>query len=89
MSPSDYATDAVIQESLRQELDKGVTLLTVAHRLQTIMDSDKIVSSARAYLIRWPYHGMFADGARCWPNRAYQIPIIVSTLTDVVVGRVW
>lgn len=42
---SDYATDAVIQESLRQELDKGVTLLTVAHRLQTIMDSDKIVST--------------------------------------------
>ncbi|EPS98690.1 hypothetical protein FOMPIDRAFT_1037403 [Fomitopsis schrenkii] len=39
----DYATDAVIQESLRQELDKGVTLLTVAHRLQTIMDSDRIM----------------------------------------------
>ena len=44
MHMPDYATDAVIQESLRQELDKGVTLLTVAHRLQTIMDSDKIVS---------------------------------------------
>ena len=40
----DYATDSVIQESLRRELDKGVTLLTIAHRLQTIMDSDKIVS---------------------------------------------
>ncbi|KZT67108.1 multidrug resistance-associated ABC transporter [Daedalea quercina L-15889] len=42
-SAIDYATDAVIQASLRQELDKGVTLLTVAHRLQTIMDSDKIM----------------------------------------------
>ena len=42
--PLDYATDAVIQASLREELDKGVTLLTVAHRLQTIMDADKIVS---------------------------------------------
>ncbi|EPT00314.1 hypothetical protein FOMPIDRAFT_1023884 [Fomitopsis schrenkii] len=42
-SAIDYATDSVIQESLRQELDKGVTLLTVAHRLQTIMDSDKIM----------------------------------------------
>ncbi|TFY70118.1 hypothetical protein EVJ58_g61 [Rhodofomes roseus] len=39
----DYATDTVIQESLRRELDKGVTLLTIAHRLQTIMDADKIM----------------------------------------------
>lgn len=44
MIDADYATDSVIQESLRKELDKGVTLLTIAHRLQTIMDADKIVS---------------------------------------------
>ena len=46
---TDYETDAIIQKSLRTELGKDVTLLTVAHRLQTIMDSDKIVS-----------HGCFA-----------------------------
>ena len=40
----DYETDAIIQESLRREVAKDVTLLTVAHRLQTIMDADKIVS---------------------------------------------
>ena len=40
----DYETDAIIQKSLRTELGKDVTVLTVAHRLQTIMDSDKIVS---------------------------------------------
>ena len=40
----DYETDTIIQKSLRTELGKDVTLLTVAHRLQTIMDSDKIVS---------------------------------------------
>jgi ABC-type multidrug transport system fused ATPase/permease subunit len=40
----DYETDALIQASLRRELSKDVTVLTVAHRLQTIMDSDKIVS---------------------------------------------
>ncbi|KAH9951515.1 hypothetical protein B0H21DRAFT_775731 [Amylocystis lapponica] len=39
----DYDTDAVIQTSLRKELAKDVTLLTVAHRLQTIMDADKIM----------------------------------------------
>ncbi|CCM03907.1 uncharacterized protein FIBRA_06058 [Fibroporia radiculosa] len=42
-SAIDYATDTVIQESLRKELDKGVTVLTIAHRLQTIMDADKIM----------------------------------------------
>ncbi len=41
---TDYETDEIIQKSLRQELGKDVTLLTIAHRLQTIMDADKIVS---------------------------------------------
>ncbi|KAJ6585299.1 P-loop containing nucleoside triphosphate hydrolase protein, partial [Mycena capillaripes] len=39
----DYATDSIIQNSLRQELRGDVSLITVAHRLQTIMDADKIV----------------------------------------------
>ncbi|KAI1790062.1 P-loop containing nucleoside triphosphate hydrolase protein [Ganoderma leucocontextum] len=42
-SAIDYETDTIIQRSLRTELGKDVTLLTVAHRLQTIMDSDKIM----------------------------------------------
>ncbi|EMD39575.1 hypothetical protein CERSUDRAFT_111891 [Gelatoporia subvermispora B] len=42
-SAIDYATDTVIQQSLRHKLGKDVTLLTVAHRLQTIMDADKIM----------------------------------------------
>ena len=42
-SSIDYETDAVIQSSLRKELGNDVTLLTVAHRLHTIMDADKIV----------------------------------------------
>ncbi|EIM80350.1 P-loop containing nucleoside triphosphate hydrolase protein [Stereum hirsutum FP-91666 SS1] len=42
-SAIDYKTDAVIQESLRTELKKDVTVITVAHRLQTIMDADKIM----------------------------------------------
>ncbi|KAI0080061.1 P-loop containing nucleoside triphosphate hydrolase protein [Panus rudis PR-1116 ss-1] len=42
-SAIDYETDTIIQSSLRKELDKDVTLLTIAHRLQTIMDADKIM----------------------------------------------
>ncbi|KAG6845454.1 hypothetical protein H0H87_008814 [Tephrocybe sp. NHM501043] len=39
----DYETDAVIQSSLRRELGTDMTLIIVAHRLQTIMDADKIM----------------------------------------------
>ncbi|KAJ7630594.1 P-loop containing nucleoside triphosphate hydrolase protein [Roridomyces roridus] len=42
-SAIDYKTDSIIQASLRNELSKDTTLLTVAHRLQTIMDADKIM----------------------------------------------
>ncbi|CCM05744.1 uncharacterized protein FIBRA_07976 [Fibroporia radiculosa] len=42
-SAIDYATDAAIQASLRREMNNGVTILAVAHRLQTIMDADKIM----------------------------------------------
>ncbi|KAI0791665.1 P-loop containing nucleoside triphosphate hydrolase protein [Abortiporus biennis] len=42
-SAIDYDTDAIIQKSLRQELSKDTTVLIVAHRLQTIMDTDKIM----------------------------------------------
>ena len=44
-SAIDYKTDAVIQQSLRSGLKKDVTVITIAHRLQTIMDADKIVSA--------------------------------------------
>lgn len=43
----DYKTDTVIQTTLRNELPSDVTVITVAHRLQTIMDADKIVSRYR------------------------------------------
>ncbi|KAI5825519.1 hypothetical protein K523DRAFT_323377 [Schizophyllum commune Tattone D] len=42
-SAIDYKTDNIIQESLRQNLKNDVTLITIAHRLQTIMDADKIL----------------------------------------------
>ncbi|KAJ7797502.1 P-loop containing nucleoside triphosphate hydrolase protein [Mycena olivaceomarginata] len=42
-SAIDYKTDTVIQSSLRTELPSDTTCLIVAHRLQTIMDADKIM----------------------------------------------
>ncbi|KAF8071880.1 hypothetical protein FPV67DRAFT_1779021 [Lyophyllum atratum] len=42
-SAIDYETDAVIQSSLRRELGKDMSLIIVAHRLQTVMDADKIM----------------------------------------------
>ncbi|KAH9028047.1 P-loop containing nucleoside triphosphate hydrolase protein [Lactarius deliciosus] len=42
-SAIDYKTDTIIQTSLRTELKGDVTLITVAHRLQTIIDADKVM----------------------------------------------
>ncbi|KAF8157929.1 multidrug resistance-associated ABC transporter [Crassisporium funariophilum] len=42
-SAIDYKTDTVIQTTLRNQLGSDVTIITVAHRLQTIMDADKIM----------------------------------------------
>ncbi|EKM49097.1 uncharacterized protein PHACADRAFT_265838, partial [Phanerochaete carnosa HHB-10118-sp] len=52
-SAIDYDTDAIIQESLRKEIAKGVTLLTIAHRLQTIMDSDNIMVLDAGHIIEF------------------------------------
>ena len=43
----------MIQNSLRTNLGPDVTLFTVAHRLQTIMDADKIVGDINV-LFRLP-----------------------------------
>ncbi|KAJ8703097.1 hypothetical protein PTI98_001750 [Pleurotus ostreatus] len=63
-SAIDYKTDSVIQSSLRHELG-NITLITIAHRLQTIMDADKIVShSSRPQW--WRLLNVKLDGPRRW-----------------------
>ncbi|KAJ7082396.1 P-loop containing nucleoside triphosphate hydrolase protein [Mycena belliarum] len=42
-SAIDYKTDSTIQTSLRTALKPDVTVITIAHRLQTILDYDKIL----------------------------------------------
>jgi ABC-type multidrug transport system fused ATPase/permease subunit len=42
-SAIDYKTDSIIQTTLRHQMGSDVTIITVAHRLQTIMDVDKIM----------------------------------------------
>jgi len=42
-SAVDYKTDSIIQSSLRQGLPGDITLITVAHRLRTVMDADRIM----------------------------------------------
>jgi ABC-type multidrug transport system fused ATPase/permease subunit len=64
-SAIDYETDAVIQASLRTELKSDVTVICVAHRLQSVIDSDKIVS-VRWLLIRvHPADVLSSDGSGC------------------------
>ncbi|CUG85733.1 ABC transporter, putative, partial [Bodo saltans] len=46
----DEATDAAIQRVIREEC-RGVTVITIAHRLQTIMDYDQVLVLARGQLI--------------------------------------
>jgi hypothetical protein len=62
----DYETDKVIQESLRTELGKDVTLLTVAHRLQSVMSADRIVC---VFYIHPFIINPLQDGPRRWQDR--------------------
>lgn len=39
----DIQTDALLQETLRSPLFANRTIITVAHRLNTIVDSDRVV----------------------------------------------
>ncbi|KAK0220002.1 hypothetical protein IW262DRAFT_1381904 [Armillaria fumosa] len=50
---TDYKTDSIIQSSLRNELGPDTTLITVAHRLQTVMDADKIMVLDAGHIVEF------------------------------------
>ncbi|KAL7281057.1 hypothetical protein ACG7TL_004359 [Trametes sanguinea] len=52
-SAIDYETDSIIQNTLREELGRDVTVLTVAHRLQSIMDADKIMVLDAGHIVEY------------------------------------
>jgi ABC-type multidrug transport system fused ATPase/permease subunit len=43
----DFKTDAKIQAAIREEF-KNSCLLTIAHRIRTVIDYDRLVSQLRA-----------------------------------------
>ena len=58
----DYATDAKIQDTLRELKDN--TLLTIAHRLQTIIDYDKVLVLDKGEVVEFddPYELIKKEG---------------------------
>ncbi|KAI0039394.1 P-loop containing nucleoside triphosphate hydrolase protein [Auriscalpium vulgare] len=65
-SAIDHDTDAVVQRALRRELGADVTVLAVAHRLQTVMDADKIMVLDAGRIVEFdrPSELLKRDGGR-------------------------
>lgn len=71
----DVATDALIQQTIRQQC-QSATVLTIAHRLNTILDSDRVLvlqkgqvaefDSPQVLLQRGAQHSLFAELVQHW-----------------------
>lgn len=62
----DVETDALIQSTIRSEFSTS-TILTIAHRVNTILDSDRVMVLDQGRVIEFqPPHTLLAD-----PNSAF------------------
>lgn len=49
----DGDTDALIQRTIREQMAPGATILTVAHRLKTIIDYDKVLVLDKGHVVEY------------------------------------
>lgn len=52
-SAVDHATDKLLQKTLRSEVFEGRTIVTIAHRIETVVDSDRIVVLERGRVVEF------------------------------------
>ena len=49
----DAESDALIQRTIREQMAPGATILTVAHRLKTIIDYDKVLVLSNGHVVEY------------------------------------
>ena len=84
----------MIQKTLREQLGPDVTVITVAHRLQTIMDADKIVRPNATLLIIVHDHWLVwrVDGSWWWQDSKWFWCVFLPHSTHAIatsLGWIW
>ncbi|EQC24722.1 ABC transporter ATP-binding protein, partial [Saprolegnia diclina VS20] len=69
----DLASDRLIQETIKECFGQDVTLLVIAHRLDTILDSDQILVMADGHVAEYgPPSELLANEAGAFAQLAKQ-----------------
>lgn len=75
----DLTTDALIQNTIRKKF-KNCTVLTIAHRLNTIMDSDKVLVMDHGQLVEFDHpHILLQNEQNHFSNMVKETGIVMST----------